>query len=223
MIRIDFEKKLNGADGSFTLKVDTTIAKGELITLYGPTGSGKSSVLRMLAGLLKPDRGLIKVEGATWVDTANKISLAPQHRDIGMVFQDYTLFPNMTVRENLEYALSDNQDHGIVDELLEVSHLANLQGSRPLLLSGGQKQRVALARALVRKPKILLLDEPLSALDSKMRATLQDYILDFHKQFDLTTILVSHDLPEILKMSKHVLLLENGIISDVSPQQLLKG
>jgi molybdate transport system ATP-binding protein len=223
MIRIHVEKKLQGADGAFTLKVHTTIVKGELITLYGPTGSGKSSVLRMLSGLLQPDHGLIEVDGKTWLDTANKMSLPPQHRDIGMVFQDYALFPNMTVRENLEFALAKNQDDGIVDELLEVSHLTNLQDSKPLLLSGGQRQRVALARALVRKPKILLLDEPLSALDSKMRATLQDYILDFHKQFDLTTILVSHDLPEIFKMSRRVLLLENGSISDVSPQQLLKG
>jgi molybdate transport system ATP-binding protein len=223
MIRIHIQKSLKGAEGRFILKVDTTIAKGELITLYGPTGSGKSSVLRMLSGLLKPDQGVIKVDGTTWLDTANKMSLPPQHRDIGVVFQDYALFPNMTVRQNLEYALAKNQDEGIIDELLEVSNLSNLQDSNPLLLSGGQKQRVALTRALVRKPKILLLDEPLSALDSKMRATLQDYIIDFHKQFDLTTILVSHDLPEILKMSRRVLLLENGNISDVSPEQLLKG
>ena len=221
MIRIKVEKKLRGADAPFTLKVDTTIAKGELITIYGPTGAGKSSVLRILAGLLKPEYGEITVDNSTWLHTEKKIFVSPQHRDIGMVFQDYALFPNMTVRENLEFALAKNQDLKIVDELLEVSQLGNLQYTRPLLLSGGQKQRVALTRALVRKPKVLLLDEPLSALDSKMRFSLQDYILDFHQRFDLTTILITHDLPEVIKMSKRVLLLENGAIIETSPQQLL--
>jgi molybdate transport system ATP-binding protein len=221
MIRIDIEKKLKGADGLFTLKINATISQGELVTIYGPTGSGKSSVLRMIAGLLKPDHGLITVGDATWLNSEKDISLEPQHRDIGMVFQDYALFPNMTVRENLEFALTKDQDSKIVEELLKVSHLTNLQHSKPLFLSGGQKQRVALARALVRKPKVLLLDEPLSALDSKMRTTLQDYILDFHERFNLTTILVSHDLPEIIKMSKRVLVLENGVFVERAPQELL--
>jgi molybdate transport system ATP-binding protein len=221
MIRFDIEKKLKGADGPFTLTIRTNIDRGELITVYGPTGAGKSSFLRMVAGLLRPDRGVIWVDDHCWCDVQNKLFLPPQNRDIGMVFQDYALFPNMTVRENLEFALSKTQDRTIVDELLEVSQLGNLQHNRPLLLSGGQKQRVALARALVRKPKVLLLDEPLSALDSSMRSSLQDYILDFHKRYALTTILISHDLQEVLKMSKRVLVLENGYIQDATPEQLL--
>jgi molybdate transport system ATP-binding protein len=223
MISIILKRKLNGADGSLNLSVSISIARGELITLYGPTGSGKSSLLRMLAGLMKPHDGSIKIGDEIWFDQQNKINLKPQHRNIGMVFQEYSLFPNMTVRENLEYALSPKQDTNIIDELLDIAELRNLEHARPVMLSGGQKQRVALTRALVRKPKLLLLDEPLSALDSEMRSKLQDFILQFHSQFDLTTIMVSHDLHEVLKMSKRILVLENGQIKmDTSPQAFFK-
>ncbi len=220
MISINIEKRLIGGDGPFTLKISSTIEKKELVTIYGPTGAGKSSVIRMLAGLLQPDQGSIKVDDVVWFNSKTNISIPTQHRDIGMVFQDYALFPNMTVRENLQFALAKNQDAKIVAELLEVSNLGNFADQHPLLLSGGQKQRVALARALVRRPKVLLLDEPLSALDSKMRSALQDYILDFHKRFDLTTILISHDLHEVFKMSERILLLENGEITETTPDKL---
>jgi molybdate transport system ATP-binding protein len=221
MININIEKQLIGGDGPFILKVNAVVERNEFVTIYGPTGAGKSSIIRMLAGLLQPDHGNISVDNHVWFDRDNKIYVQPQHRNIGMVFQDYALFPNMTVRGNLEFALTKNQDRKIVDELLEVSNLSNLQDKHPALLSGGQKQRVALTRALVRKPKVLLLDEPLSALDSKMRSGLQDYIIEFHKRFELTTILISHDLQEVLKMSKRVLMLENGQLNEVTPQQLL--
>jgi molybdate transport system ATP-binding protein len=221
MIDINIDKRLIGGDGPFTLKVNAVVGRNEFVTIYGPTGAGKSSIIRMLAGLLQPDRGSIHVDKRVWFDSDNKIFIQPQHRDVGMVFQDYALFPHMTVRENLEFALTKNQDRKIVDELLEVSNLSNLRDKHPALLSGGQKQRVALTRALVRKPKVLLLDEPLSALDSKMRSALQDYIIEFHKRFELTTILISHDLQEVLKMSKRVLMLENGQLTEITPQQLL--
>jgi molybdate transport system ATP-binding protein len=221
MITINIEKRLIGGDGPFTLNVNAVVERNEFVTIYGPTGAGKSSIIRMLAGLLQPDHGNIRVDNHVWFDSDNKIYVQPQHRNVGMVFQDYALFPNMSVRENLEFALTNNQDRKIVDELLEVSNLSNLQDKHPALLSGGQKQRVALTRALVRKPKVLLLDEPLSALDSKMRSGLQDYIIEFHKRFGLTTILISHDFQEVLKMSKRVLMLENGQLTEVTPQQLL--
>lgn len=225
MISINIEKKLHGNDGDLDLNFEATIAKGELVTLYGPSGSGKSSVLRMVAGLMTPDGGVITAKDRTWYNSKANLCLKPQQRSIGMVFQDYSLFPNMTVRENLEFALEKNQSKNIVEELLTIIALENLAEKRPSLLSGGQKQRVALARAMVRRPTLLLLDEPLSALDSEMRSRLQDYILQVHEQFGLTTILVSHDLPEVMKMSKRMLVLENGAIvksglpADLLPRQ----
>ena len=229
MIEINVNRKLFGANGELTLTLDTTFRQGEFVTIYGPSGAGKTSVLRMLAGLLKPDAGLIKFEGTVWFDSSKRINRPPQMRNIGLVFQDYTLFPNMTVRGNLEFALQRGQSSGIVDDLLELTELGNLADKNPATLSGGQKQRVALARALVRKPNLLLLDEPLSALDSIMQSKLQDYLLQIHEQFKLTTILVSHDINEVMKMSKRVLILEGGRVEkdgppiDVLPLEGLKS
>lgn len=223
MIQIDIKKQLHGASGTLHLHFKAGIQSGELVTLYGPTGCGKSSILRMIAGLMRPDVGVITVGGKTWYDSAQAIDVKPQHRNIGMVFQEYSLFPNMTVRQNLEYALSKGDDHQIIDELLMVAELKNLQDRRPHLLSGGQRQRVALARALVRKPKLLMLDEALSALDHEMRSKLQQYILMFHQQMKLTTILVTHDFPEVMKMSERMLVLENGLLSrDCTPVEFLE-
>jgi len=222
MIRIDVQKKLRGADGDLNLHFETRIDTGEFITLYGPTGSGKSSILRMVAGLMRPDEGRISVDEEAWYDSEKRFDLPPQKRHVGMVFQEYSLFPNMTVRQNLRFALNKEDDDAIVDELLDVAELKNLQDRRPHLLSGGQRQRVALARALVRKPAVLLLDEPLSALDRKMRARLQDYIMMFHARMQLTTILVTHDLSEAIVMSKRMLVLESGKVGrDCPPDELL--
>jgi molybdate transport system ATP-binding protein len=223
MIKIQIKRTLEGADGPLHLNFETQISDGEIVSLYGPTGSGKSSVLRMIAGLMKPDDGVIDVDNSLWYHKGMNLSLKTQHRNIGMVFQDYALFPNMTVRENLEFALSKSQNNKVIDELLEIAGLENLQDKKPGILSGGQKQRVALTRALVRKPSVLLLDEPLSALDSEMREKLQEYILQFHTQFNLKTILVSHDFPEVHKMSNRVLVLEGGqIVRDCAPKELIK-
>jgi molybdate transport system ATP-binding protein len=222
MMVINLQRKLVGAHGELHLQFETEIKKGELVTLYGPSGAGKSSVLRMLAGLMNADQGTIQIGNETWYDHSKRIFIKPQHRSIGMVFQDHSLFPNMTVRENLAFALEKGQSNGIIDELLQITELTTLAHSRPALLSGGQKQRVALARALVRKPELLLLDEPLSALDTDLRRKLQDYILQVHQQFNLTTILVSHDLPEVIKMSPRMLVLENGrIAKEGSPKEIL--
>jgi molybdate transport system ATP-binding protein len=212
MIDINISKKLSGASGELNLQFTTRILPQEIVTIYGPSGAGKTSVIRMLAGLLQPDGGYIKVDENIWFDKSKKINIKPQLRNIGIVFQDYSLFPNMTVRGNLEFALEKNQSKNIVAELLQITELEQLHDKKPDLLSGGQKQRVALARALIRKPKLLLLDEPLSALDTEMQIRLQDYILQIHQQFNLTIILVSHDLNEVVKMSKRVLVLEDGQI-----------
>lgn len=222
MIEMQVRRKLQGADGELNLNVSARIETGELVSLYGPTGSGKSSVLRMLAGLMEPDEGFIRVRDELWFDHENKLNKPPQQRDIGMVFQEYSLFPNMTVRGNLEFALGRDGDSGMVEELLDVIELRGLQHRRPVLLSGGQKQRVALARALVRKPSLLLLDEPLSALDFEMRTRLQEYIMTCHRRMNLTSILVTHDYPEVLKLSKRILVLANGSLRyDGPPEDFL--
>ena len=214
MIRLDFNKRLDTSDGSMDLRIQTEIAENSFVTVYGPSGAGKTSMLRIIAGLLKADAGSMSVNEVLWFDLANGVDLSPQKRNVGYVFQDYALFPHMTVRENLEYALPKKGDQKTVSELLELMELGNLATRKPKTLSGGQQQRVALARALVQKPKILLLDEPLAALDYKFRLKLQDYLLEIHREFGLTTFLVSHDISEISKLSDMVLVLDNGRIEE---------
>jgi molybdate transport system ATP-binding protein len=211
VIEIALTKSLESASGPLRLEIDTRIDKGSFVTLFGPSGAGKTTILRMLAGLTNPDNGKIVVDGQTWFDAAQRINLPPQKRAIGFVFQDYALFPNLNVRENVAYAVEKNETRWI-DELLDLTGLAALQGRLPATLSGGQKQRVALARAIARKPALLLLDEPLSALDLALRSQLQDELASLHQRFGLTTVLVSHDLGEVFRLSQRVLRLEGGRI-----------
>lgn len=221
MIEIQIKKELSASSGTIDLSVDLKIEKGQFIAIHGPSGAGKTSILRMLSGLMRPDSGFIQVNNNTWLDTSQKINIAPQNRSIGMVFQEYALFPNMTVKQNLEYALEKGQDKNCVQELIDLTELGDLQNRKPATLSGGQKQRVALARALVRQPSILLLDEPLSALDREMRSKLQDYILQVHQKYQLTTILISHDAGEVIKMADKVFVLESGKITRTgSPEEI---
>lgn len=213
MIVLDINKTLQAAEGVMNLDLQLNIPKGSLTTLYGDSGAGKTSTLRLLAGLLKPDRGKITVSGRSWYDSDSKINLPPQQRNIGYVFQDYALFPNMTVLQNLEFAADKTQGKKAVENLIEIMELGELQQRKPHTLSGGQQQRVALARALVQQPEILLLDEPLAALDHTIRLKLQDYIQKVHAAYGLTTILISHDVGEIVKLSDKVVVLEKGKIS----------
>lgn len=220
MIEISLSKDLDSASGPLRLDVDARIAKGSFVTLFGPSGAGKTTILRMLAGLVQPEGGRIVVEGATWFDARNRVNLRPQDRSIGFVFQDYALFPNLTVRENIAYAVEKNASRW-VDELLGMTDLGGLRDRLPATLSGGQKQRVALARALARKPRLLLLDEPLSALDLTLRAQLQDELAAMHQRFGLTTVMVSHELGEVFKLSQQVLRLEAGrIVQSGSPAEV---
>lgn len=222
MVEFSVRKRLHSFSGEMSLEVEMQIAEGELVSLYGRSGAGKTSILRMLAGLMEPDEGYIAVHGRVWLDTRRGINLRPQKRRTGFVFQDYALFPNMSVRENLLFALLPGQDPGIVEELMEMVELTELQDQKPHLLSGGQQQRVALARALVQRPPLLMLDEPLSALDYEMRLKLQAYLLRLHRQYGLTTLLVSHDLPEVLKMADRALVLEGGkVVREGKPRDVL--
>ena len=212
MIEISIEKKLIAPHGQMNLSVELNIQAGESLAIYGESGAGKTTVLRILAGLMMPEKGWIRSGEAIWLDTQKKTCLPPQHRSVGFVFQDYALFPNMTVLKNLQYALPKSSSSEIIDELLALTDLGGLADRKPATLSGGQRQRVALARALVRQPEILLLDEPLSALDRDMRRKLQNEIIKLQQRFGFTCILVSHDPAEIFKLAKRMIVLEQGKI-----------
>lgn len=221
MIKFKAYKMLLSAEGPMALDVSFTVAKGSIMTLFGNSGAGKTTILRILAGLTNATNTLIEVEGKYWDNSEKKIVIPARKRPVGFVFQDFALFPNLNVKENLEFARQKNDNKKIVDELLEIMELEALSKSRVLNLSGGQKQRVALARAIVRKPEVLLLDEPLSSLDDEMRATLQEYILKAHRHFSLTTILVSHYIPEIFKLSDKVVVINKGlIIKEGNPEEV---
>lgn len=228
MLELDLQKQMHSSTGKLDLDIQLSVAQHAFICLFGPSGAGKTTILRMLAGLTQPDQGRLVVDGETWFDASKKIALAPQKRSIGFVFQDYALFPNMSVRDNISYAVSKGQNSW-VERVLELTDLAALQHRLPASLSGGQKQRVALARALARKPKLLLLDEPLSALDGQLRAQLQDELWRLHQECGLTTVLVSHDIGEVFKLSQQVHQLEHGKIArsgtpaEVFLQQRLAG
>ncbi|MFI8379476.1 ATP-binding cassette domain-containing protein [Leeuwenhoekiella sp. NPDC079379] len=213
MIKLDLSKTLQAAEGEMTLRLNLQIEAGEFVNLYGPSGVGKTSTLRMISGLMKPDSGTLSVHDEVWFDASKQVNLQPQKRKVGYVFQDYALFPHLTVLENLKFAQAKGIKNNSIPDLLELMELGQLQTRKPDTLSGGQKQRVALARALVQKPKILLLDEPLAALDTTIRYKLQEYLKRVHNEFNLTTILISHDISEIVKLADRVICLENGLIT----------
>jgi molybdate transport system ATP-binding protein len=216
MISIHIKKQLHSADGPIEAVFELEIQKNEFFTFFGPSGAGKTTLLRMIAGLEQPDSGTIRVDNELWFDSVQKINLPPQKRSIGFVFQDYALFPTMSVYDNLSFARSKQTPQHFIDDLLELTELTNLAHRLPATLSGGQQQRVALARALVREPKILLLDEPLSALDSAMRSKLQDELTTIHQRLGITTILVSHDITETVKLSNRLAQIESGKILRIS-------
>ncbi len=212
VIFIDVEKRMLTANGPMNLVIQATIPAGELVALFGESGAGKTTLLRILAGLVIPDKGLIRFGNTVWFDSAKQINIVPQQRNISLMFQDYALFPNMTVEQNIQFAQPE-KNQSAPNELMEMFGLSEFRKRKPNGLSGGQKQRVALARALARKPQLLLLDEPLSALDAEMRITLQDEIVQAHKLLGVTTIMVSHDLNEVFRLASQVLCLENGTIT----------
>lgn len=215
MIHIDIHKKLHGSQGDMHLDVKLDIKEGEFVALMGESGSGKTTLLRVLAGLEKAE-GNIRVEDIVWL---GKQTLAPQSRQIGFVFQDYALFENMTVEENLLFV---NDDKTLAQKLLTMTEMTQLASRNVKGLSGGQKQRVSLCRAMMNKPKLLLMDEPLSSLDSNMKIKLQDEILKLHQTFGMTTIMVSHDTESSHFLASRILVLSHGkIIADGKVEELL--
>lgn len=214
VVEIDVQKELVSAQGRMTLTIKVKLFRGELVVLFGESGAGKTTLLRMISGLTNPDRGIIKVGHSVWFDSDAGINKTPQERNIGFVFQDYALFPNMSVFNNVAYGQAKG-DKVYVQELIKKFGLEELAARKPDKLSGGQRQRVALARALARKPDFLLLDEPLSALDANTRTSLQNEILKAHNIYKVTTLLVSHDLTEVFRLAQKILKIEKGTITGI--------
>ncbi len=196
-------------DGALERSLD-----GHSITvLFGPSGCGKTTVLRCIAGLDKPQQGRIQFGKETWFDSENQIHLSPQQRGIGFVFQDYALFPHLSVSVNVAYGirgLSKSEQRRRVDEILQRYDLVSHADKRPRQLSGGQQQRVALARAIVRRPRLLLLDEPLSALDSALREDLRDDLCEQLHALEIPMILVTHDRSEARLLGDHLIVMNHG-------------
>ena len=216
MLTINISKKLYGVKGEMDLKINLSIKQGEFVALAGESGSGKTTLLRILAGL-EEAKGKIVFEDRVWQD--NDFTLATQKREIGFVFQDYALFENMSIEQNLLFV---NNDKVLAKELLEITELSSLKDRLPKTLSGGQKQRVSLCRALMNRPKLLLMDEPLSALDPTMRNKLQNEILTLHKRFETTIIMVSHDPSEIYRLASRVIVLDTGrVINEGTAKEIL--
>lgn len=216
MIDINITKRLQGSQGDMLLDVNLSLKEHDFVAISGQSGSGKTTLLRILAGL-EEAQGTLNVSGEVWL--SENVNLPTQKRGIGFVFQEYALFENMSILENLLYAQKDRE---LALHLLELTGLSELQNRLPNRLSGGQKQRVSLCRAFMRRPKLLLMDEPLSALDPAMRAKLQHDILALHKEFQTTTIMVSHDPSEIYRLANHVINLEHGkVIQEGTAKDIL--
>jgi len=209
MLSANLHKELDTADGKIQLSVELTFKNGEITSIYGDSGVGKTMILRMLAGLDSPDSGLVKFDENIWFSGETNTVMPLQHRNLGFVFQDYGLFPNMSIEENLLFA-ADERDIPLVDSYLNVFDLAALKNKKPIELSGGQKQRTAIARALIYRPKILLLDEPFTAQDKKMSSILGQQIKEYTKEQNSVTVLVTHDIGATLQLSTYIYEVKNG-------------
>lgn len=204
---VDIKKKVKG----FTLDIDFEI-KGDYLGLLGSSGSGKSMTLKCIAGVERPDQGRIILNGKILFDSEKKINLKPQDRNIGFLFQNYALFPHMTVEENIGIGLDlpKEEKKKRVDEMIQVFHLQGLEKKYPNKISGGQQQRVALARAIIYNPEILMLDEPFSALDSHLKEQLQDGMLKLLEFYQGEIIIVSHSRDEIYRFCNKLAIIDNG-------------
>ena len=191
---------------AFRLELELSVEPG-VVALVGPSGAGKTSLLRAVAGLLRPQAGRISLDGDTWLDTSAAVDVPPERRRVGLVFQEYALFPHMTVRANVAYG-----GHERADELLARFGIASLADAYPRAISGGERQRVALARALARDPAVLLLDEPLSALDAYTRAHVRAEVRELLQELALPTLVVTHDFEDAAALADRVGVLVEGTV-----------
>lgn len=206
------------------LPTELTVDTGEIVSLLGPSGCGKTTLLRIIAGLETPDSG-----STVWFDSDDVTSLSVEQRKVGMVFQSYALFPNMSVRANIGYGLKMQklkkpEINARVDEVMEMCQLSEFAKRGVDALSGGQRQRVALARAIAPRPRILLLDEPLSALDASMREALRDELAILLRKFQITAIFVTHDQDEAMAIADRVAVMSNGqVVQSGTPEELYRN
>ena len=211
MLSVDIEKQL----GDFRLETSFT-SDGLVTGLFGNSGAGKTSIINMIAGLIAPDRGRILLDGETLDDTALHLHIPPHRRRIGYVFQDARLFPHLSVRQNLDYGRRMNQldpDAAAEKHTVDLLDIGDLLDRRPAQLSGGEKQRVALGRALLAKPKLLLLDEPLGALDEERKAEILPYFIRLRDEASVPMVFVSHDAGEMRRLATNVVILKRGKIA----------
>lgn len=216
-LRFDLKKNIAGFD------IDVALSLGEeLMVLFGPSGAGKSLLLKLIAGIVKPDKGQVAIRGEKVFDSGAAIDVPMRGRRVGFVFQDYALFPHMTVGENIAYGVPQNKKvlaGEKVSGLIDLMRLAGLEKRYPHEISGGQRQRAALARTLAAEPSILLLDEPFSALDYQVREKLRADLLRIHEVYPVTTILVTHDLEEAFMLGGRIAVINHGRVEQVGPRE----
>ena len=225
MLELKINKELQLPESQSNLDVEMEFHPGKVTGIIGDSGAGKTTILRLLAGLSDPDTGTIINDGITWFDSANKTNLKPQKRQLGFVFQDHQLFPNMSVFENLKFANSNRENLVVtMDNYLAKFGLSEFKNNRPNSLSVGQKKRVAIIGAMMANPKLLLLDEPLAALDEKLGRIIQDEILNYTQKNRCITVLVTHELSEIFYMTDYLYSIQRGkIISQGSPSKVFNS
>ena len=224
LLRCDITTRFTGDAGGFELDASFQ-ASSTSIVLFGPSGSGKTLTLMTLAGLLTPRAGHISVRGVTFYDSRAGVNVPARKRNVGVVFQDYALFPHLTVRENVAFGLKrpfrplNTEQRRKVEELLELFGIAALTGQRPYQLSGGQRQRTALARALAPNPRLLLLDEPFTALDQPLRAKMREELAQIQKRFDVPMVMVTHDLADVEIFAQSLVAFGHGRVLEVLDYQ----